>query len=782
MSSPQRWLAGLRERPGVLWALLLLALVLLFMERALLPPVGVALGGWDVRGLFYPWLSTAREAVLSGRLPLWDASLFGGYPFLANPQVGFFYPPAWLAILLPTRIGLSLYVALHLWLAGLGMLLFVRQMGGTWLGVGLAALTFAFSGFMAARIFAGHLGLIATDAWLPWMLLATHRTFRRGDVPSAVIAGVPFGLAILAGHTTSLIYVGMVWLGFVLWLLITRQVGWAVLRQLAIALAVGLALSAVQTLPFLEFSRVSSRSADPSFEFATGFSLPPVHLITFLIPDFFGEPIHAGYWSVPNFEELTYYVGVLPLIGLLVALRRPTRLTWFYVGLIAFGVLVALGSYGFLYRLLYDLLPPFRLARAPARAAFLFVFGASALLGEVITRLQRHEDRGRILSRVMPVIGAIVGVAGLAATGAVFAAQHPTDTSGRLWHQAGGWTIVTLLLAIGGALLWQLSHMDTSPSAERSRPTWLPIGLILVLLTDLWLFGFKLIRLESMAPAAIWSDAKQMIGDTQQRVLPWGVSIFEQNGAGQVGLNSIFGYNALEVASNQAFAASIPDPRSTAYDILGVEYVVAGVPLDQYTQGDRPLGLVGNIGPTWVYRRDRVLPIARLVYDFEAIPSTEAAIARVHAPDFDPAATAILSADPGCDIGPAPATPGTARILEAQDGRWLIETRSDAPALLVLSETAYPGWQAAVEGESIQPLTAYTAVKAVCVPTGAHRVEWIYSGSIYWAGAGVSLAALTAVVTIMIMAGIANLRFQQTAAANVTAEEKPINERVHVPS
>ena len=34
-----------------------------------------------------------------------------------------------------------------------------------------------------------------------------------------------------------------------------------------------------------------------------------------------------------------------------------------------FGVLLAFGSYGFLYRIFYDLLPPFQLARAPARAS-----------------------------------------------------------------------------------------------------------------------------------------------------------------------------------------------------------------------------------------------------------------------------------------------------------------------------------------------------------------------------------------------------------------------------
>ncbi len=739
----------MRRAPRRVGVALLLILSLLFLGRALIPPAGHALGGLDVRGLFYPWWEAAGEATRAGRLPLWDAGQFSGYPFLANPQVAFFYPPTWLAILLPPRIGISLFVALHLWIAGVGMLLWVWSMGGSQTGAGLAGLAFAFSGFFAARVYAGHLGLIATTAWLPWLLSGTVWSIRRGDMAAAVVAGIPLGLAILAGHTASLIYIGIAWAACIIYLGLTGRgeqssgpARWwlSITRQVGIALVVGLALSGVQSLPFAEFSRVSSRAAAPNFEFATAYSMPPAHLITLIIPEFFGEPMRAGYWSVPNFEELTYYVGVLPLLGLALALREPTRSTWLYIGLMAFGVLAALGSYGFLYRLLYDWLLPFRLLRAPGRAAFLFTFGASALLGETISaweRLDREErERAGGFLRGTIIIGALIGVAGLAATGAAFSAIHPTETSGRLWHQVGGWALATTWLGMGGVLLMRYVSAEAGP---RAVVGW---GLAALLLADLWTFGYKFVRVEPVTPSALWLDAQRIIGQTHSRVLPWGLSIFDQNGAAQVGLRSVFGYNALEIAANQAFAASVPDPRSTAYDVLGVEYVVAGVPLDEYTRGERPLTLVGSTGSAWIYRRGRVLDIARLVYSVEAIGSTDVATARVHEPDFDPAATAILSEPPPCEIGPIPGTPSAAQILEARDGHWRIGTRSTTPALLVLSETAYPGWQVAVDGQPATSLTAYTVIRAVCVPAGTHVVEWVYRPSIYWIGAGVSLAAL----------------------------------------
>jgi hypothetical protein len=114
----------------------------------------------------------------------------------------------------------------------------------------------------------------------------------------------------------------------------------------------------------------------------------------------------------------------------------------------------------------------------------------------------------------------------------------------------------------------------------------------------------------------------------------------------------------------------------------------------------------------------------------------------VHDPAFDPAVTAILTTEPGCALGPAPADSGTAEILGNDPGSWRIQTNSEAPALLILAETAYPGWQPFVDGRPASPLTAYTTLKAVCVPAGTHEVEWTYSPTVYMLGGLVSLLAL----------------------------------------
>ncbi|RMG94971.1 MAG: hypothetical protein D6706_12920, partial [Chloroflexi bacterium] len=558
-----------------------------------------------------------------------------------------------------------------------------------------------------------------------------------GTWQTAVFAGIPVALAILSGHTTSLIYIGLATAIFLLYLLLTNCPRTLVLRQALIAGIVGLLLSGIQLLPLIEFSASSARVAEATFEFASRFSMPFGHLVTLLVPEYFGEPTRAGYWSVPNFTELTYYAGLLPLLGIPLAIRRPTYRTWLYLALIVIGLLLALGQYGFLYRLAYNLLPPFRLARAPGRAAYLFTFGVAGLLADTLTVwraaavAQRREWLGSWW-RWLVGITAVLGLTTLVAIGAVFASVHPTDTSGRLWHQIGGWAWAVLLLVTGGLLLW---HVLTSENINTRR--YLVWGLLLFVVIDLWTFGYKFIQTAPVAVDPFWTEARQIIGETDQRVLPWGLNIFLQNGAKEVGLRSVFGYNALEVAANIELAASVPDPRSTAYDVLGVAYVLSQGPLDNYLDGERPLSFVGNGEHVWVYQRARVLPIVRLVGQAEVIPDRQLAINRVHAPDFNPETAVILSDSPDCE--PAPPTNSHARVLTSTPGYWQIETTSDTPAILVVSETAYPGWQVNIDGQPAQPLTAYTAIRAVCVPPGTHIVEWQFVPRIFWEGGALTL-------------------------------------------
>ncbi len=746
-------LREIARKPSFLLPALLALLTLLFLPQSLRLTEGQMLGTGDARALVFHWNNMARAAWQEGRFPFWDPYILGGYPFFSNPQVGLFYPLGWLNILLPAHIGFTVYTLLSIWVAAVGQLCFVRRMGGSWLGALLAAMAFAFGGFMAARVSYGHSVFITTICWLPWMLMALEWSARRARWWAGVIAGIPVALAILGGHTGMLVYVLLIWTAFALYLGLTgpresRRQRWrAVTVAVLLSGSTGLLLSAVQTLPLLQALLASTRAAGTFDDPGLHWSLPPLHLIAFLVPTYFGAPPATPYWGAENFVELTYYVGILPLICIPLAWQRRTRLTWFYGALMAFGLLAALGSRTPLYPLLTRFIILFRLGRAPARAAFLLVFAASALLGDTLTRWEREEHAPAKL-KTRHVLLAAAALLLMWAVGAAAALLHHTGAMLHFWHRAAGWAWAVALLGANALLLWR--YLTTSPVAHRPRRCW-GAALAFLLMLDLCAFAWPLATTSSTAPHPFWVEVQQAIAadpsapDTPQRVLPWGIDLNIEMDAELVGLRNIFGYNSIEFAAYRELTREQFDPRSPVYDLLGAAYVAAPQPLRE----DLDLKLVAEPGAAYVYRRERALPLARLVHEARVIAENAAARAQLHAPGFDPARTAILTTAPPCEVGPAPASGATVRVSAERPGYWSLETESAAPALLVLSELAYPGWRAMVDGAPTRVMTAYIALQAVCVPAGQHRVIWEFRPAIFWWGAAISTVAALCVAVAL---------------------------------
>ncbi|MDP6349966.1 MAG: YfhO family protein, partial [Chloroflexota bacterium] len=116
--------------------------------------------------------------------------------------------------------------------------------------------------------------------------------------------------------------------------------------------------------------------------------------------------------------------------------------------------------------------------------------------------------------------------------------------------------------------------------------------------------------------------------------------------------------------------------------------------------------------------------------------STEATLDRLAA---DPRIV-LLDGDPG--IPPAPALAAVVRVLRAEPGDWSFAVDAGGSGVLVLNQSALPGWAASVDGRPVDLLTANRLVLAVPVPAGASQVEFSYSPPGYEAGIVFSLIGL----------------------------------------
>ena len=364
----------------------LLALILIFFNKMALSNLILARG--DTFLYFYPYWHGAAEAWRNGRIPLWNPALFMGAPFLANSQVGFFYPLNWLVWwLLPTPYAVSASILLHLFIAGCGAYWVGRSclaLGRS--GAGVTAVVFTLGGYLTAQV--EHINQLQGLAWLPYFFVAISQLTRQQGwlaIGRGIVAlSLLFSWQLLAGHTQTT-FITAVGLG--IWVLALLGSQWSRRHKIEIgagawwgriALGViiggGLAglITAVQLLPTLELAQLSSRQGGLAVNEVLSFSLHPLLLSRALLPAY----------DQSLFSE---YIAFLPLTALMLAAVGAwqwRRWPGVYPALIlvGMGLFLALGAFNPAYWLLARL-PGFNLFRVPARWLILTALGLSLLAG-----------------------------------------------------------------------------------------------------------------------------------------------------------------------------------------------------------------------------------------------------------------------------------------------------------------------------------------------------------------------------------------------------------------
>jgi hypothetical protein len=92
---------------------------------------------------------------------------------------------------------------------------------------------------------------------------------------------------------------------------------------------------------------------------------------------------------------------------------------------------------------------------------------------------------------------------------------------------------------------------------------------------------------------------------------------------------------------------------------------------------------------------------------------------------------------------------GVALIRGVEDGAVEAAVSSSGGGMLVLSETAYPGWRALVDGQPAPVHTVNMSLMGVEVPPGDHLVRFEFVSKTLYAGAGLSLAALLTILLLV---------------------------------
>ena len=86
----------------------------------------------------------------------------------------------------------------------------------------------------------------------------------------------------------------------------------------------------------------------------------------------------------------------------------------------------------------------------------------------------------------------------------------------------------------------------------------------------------------------------------------------------------------------------------------------------------------------------------------------------------------------------------------------VLKVKSDSSGLLVLSDTYYPGWECTVNGKSTEIYRANYCMRAVVVPSGFSKIEFIYSPLSATVGQYVSIASCGFLLCFIISGSMRN--------------------------
>ena len=254
----------------------------------------------------------------TGSIPQWNPYLFGGMPFIAAMHGDIFYPTAWLRWFLPVDTAMNLGFAVHFVIAGFAMYLLLRALQVGWTAAVVGGLAYELSGILASLVKPGHDGKLFVSALAPLAFLALLRAVRdRRPTGYALLAAV-VGLGLLSPHyqmTYYLLVAAGIWTLYLVFFAPDRpqQLRWPVVLGLALgAVGLGVALSAIQALPFLAYIPFSPRGeggGSGGWDYAVSYSMPPEEIFSTVLPQFNGMLEH--YWGRNFFKLHTEYLGAV---------------------------------------------------------------------------------------------------------------------------------------------------------------------------------------------------------------------------------------------------------------------------------------------------------------------------------------------------------------------------------------------------------------------------------------------------------------------------------------
>ena len=690
----------------------------------------------DIVKQLYPWRWYSIEEFKNLRFPLWNPYNFTGVPHLANVFTASFYPLNLLFFILPFWLGWSIQIFLQPFLVGLAAFLFLKNLKLKSIAAFFGSVVFAFSSILMMRLEFNMVGHAAI--FLPLSLLSVDRFFESKKWKWWFLAILSLSFNFLAGYLQVTIYTYLLFVLYIFYRFLKIKD-----KKLFISLLfvpfISFLLVGIQIMPLFDMVLKSSRFGNYGGEnfFGNNFFLPWQRLITFLVPDFFGNKATGNFWGQTSYYEFSGYVGVTAVFFIFYSIlwlkKEKDVLFWWIIVLLAFLFLLPTP----LAKLPYNLKIPGFSVLIPARMIFVIDFALAILAAfgfEYFTQ-EKNERKLRSFSfwsaLFLMVCFILIGIAFIFGLSFLPVWREHALVSLR--------NLVLPLIFLFVFLFFLSFYLGLKNHKVRA------VVLILFILVLFFELSRQALKYNPFTPKEILFPETEAINflKSQQKNGPFRIQIthpelLTTNFNLFYGIEMIGGYDSFHASRYEelALAANFEDPkrrfespgrvlfltnyRSSLFNLMNVRYILA---LEEIKYPD--LKLVFEKGKTKVYENLKAYPRVYLSSNYEIAKDDEEILAKMLDFSLKGERKVVLEQDIDFQNYPLEST-ARAEIIENKNQAVKIKTQSLRDSILVFSDAYDLGWKAWVDGKQTKIYRANYNFRAVIVPGGEHQVVFKY--------------------------------------------------------
>lgn len=642
----------------------------------------------DYQTQILPHVEFMKNNILQGNSFLWNPLILCGIPHMANPQMSFFYPLKIIfTVLLPPDISCRVLSLFHIFLASMGILIYLYIITSKLQAALVGSVVFILSGPAMEMVVDGDLDALSTISWLPFLLLFTEKYIQNKKSVYLFLISIACSMSVFAGELQVFSYILIFYLAYIYFSVskLKDSEKLPTTKSLLISILLGVFLSSVQLLPVIELNALSTRYR--SYAISISDSLPLKRSVDLFFPYLV--------FLKENFVDTAFVLnfGILAFISSIFAFTKDRRVSSIFILMAVFLVLSAFGSPAHL--LYYHFFPLGKYVQAGEELIRLFGVMLSVLAGVGWGALQ--SSMGKIVGLKYILCAVLIMESGV--LNQIYQKHVPRyNDRSYLKEEERLIDIIKRDYKQERVVRFKLDEYILSPNV-----------LMQYNISDM--AGFYSFVLKKYAEVLTAMDKTLVSG-------PGGKSITIQ-------VTNINNDSAL---------------FSPLLNMLNIKYIFTSQDINS-----KNFKLLYN-DTVKLYKNLNCLPRAFLVDNWRVSHNEADILKNILRQDFNPLQEVYLNEEPvwntrNTDIVNSHAH-SKVEIIDYKPDKIVIEAQTSERKILFVSDTFYPGWKVRIDGKASKIYRANYAFRAVTIDEGRHIVTFYYTPLTFKIGALISVFSL----------------------------------------